>query len=171
MRCCFYRVRNRQSCVSTSSKRNSSAATGGAIPGDIVSVYYTGMLENGTVFNSNVNGTPLTFILGNASVIDGFRDAVTGMTINEEKTVNISYDKAYGPYNTSLIRVVPRMGALGNKTFIVGKSYTVRRTSDNALSVVKILNVTRDTLTWDENNPLAGQNLTYWIKLVSIDKN
>ncbi len=143
----------------------------GAIPGDIVSVYYTGMLENGTVFNSNVNGTPLTFILGNASVIDGFRDAVTGMTINEEKTVNISYDKAYGPYNTSLIRVVPRMGALGNKTFIVGKSYTVRRTSDNALSVVKILNVTRDTLTWDENNPLAGQNLTYWIKLVSITKN
>jgi peptidylprolyl isomerase len=144
---------------------------GGAIPGDIVSVYYTGMLENGTVFNSNKNNTPLTFTLGNASVIEGFREAVTGMTINEEKTVTIPYSKAYGPYNTSLIRVVPRMGPLENKTFTVGQSYTIRRTSDNAVSVVKILNVTRDTVTWDENNPLAGQNLTYWIKLVSIDKN
>jgi peptidylprolyl isomerase len=129
------------------------------------------MLENGTVFNSNVNGTPLTFILGNASVIEGFRDAVTGMMVNEEKTVTIPYDKAYGPYNSSLVRVVPRMGTLGNKTFIVGQTYTIRRTSDNALSVVKILNVTRDTVTWDENNLLAGQNLTYRIKLVSIDKN
>ena len=143
----------------------------GAVMGDSVSVYYTGMLENGTVFNSNVNGTPLTFVLGNASVIDGFRDAVIGMTINEEKTVTIPYDKAYGPYNSSLVRVVPRMGALGNKTFIIGQTYTIRRTSDNALSVVKILNVTRDTLTWDENNLLAGQNLTYRIKLVSIAKN
>jgi peptidylprolyl isomerase len=143
----------------------------GAIMGDIVSVYYTGMVENGTVFNSNVNGTPLTFVLGNASVIEGFRDAVIGMRVNEEKTVTIPYDNAYGPYNSSLVRVVPRMGALENKTFIIGQTYTIRRTTDNAVSMVKILNVTRDTITWDENNPLAGQNLTYRIKLVSIAKN
>jgi peptidylprolyl isomerase len=143
----------------------------GAKTGDIISVFYTGMLENGTVFNSNVNGTPLTFTPGNASVIEGFRDAVIGMKVNEEKTVTVPYDKAYGPYNSSLVRVVPRMGALENKTFTIGQTYTIRRTTDNAVSMVKILNVTRDTLTWDENNPLAGQNLTYRIKLVSIVKN
>jgi peptidylprolyl isomerase len=143
----------------------------GAALGDTVSVYYSGMLENGTIFGSNMNGTPLSFTLGNASVIDGFRDAVTGMKANEEKTVTIPYDKAYGPYNSSLVRLVPRMGALENKTFIIGQTYTIRRTTDNAVSMVKILNVTRDTLTWDENNPLAGQNLTYRIQLVSIVKN
>ncbi len=138
--------------------------------GDTVSVYYSGMLENGTVFGSNMNGTPLTFTLGNASVIDGFRDAVTGMTINEEKTVTIPYDKAYGPYNPELVRVVPRVGPLENKSFTAGQKITITRKTDNAVIVVKILNVTRDSLTWDENNPLAGQNLTYRIKLVTISK-
>ena len=142
----------------------------GAAPGDTVSVYYSGMLENGTVFHSNMNGTPLTFTLGNASVIDGFRDAVTGMTINEEKTVTIPYDKAYGPYNPELVRVVPRVGPLENTSFTAGQKMTITRKTDNAVIVVKILNVTRDSLTWDENNPLAGQNLTYRIKLVTISK-
>ena len=32
--------------------------------GDTVSVYYTGTLDNGTVFDTNVNATPLTFTLG-----------------------------------------------------------------------------------------------------------
>jgi peptidylprolyl isomerase len=143
----------------------------GAAPGDEVSVYYSGMLENGTVFSSNMNGTPLTFTLGNASVIDGFRDAVIGMTINEEKTVTIPYDKAYGPYDPELVRVVPRVGPLENASFTAGQKMTITRKTDNAVIVVKILNVTRDSLTWDENNPLAGQNLTYRIKLVTLRKN
>ena len=143
----------------------------GAALGDTVSVYYSGMLSNGTVFSSNMNGTPLSFTLGNASVIDGFRDAVIGMTINEEKTVLIPYDKAYGPYNPELVRVVPRVGPLENKSFTAGEKITITRKTDNAVIVVKILNVTRDSLTWDENNPFAGQNLTYRIKLVTISKN
>jgi peptidylprolyl isomerase len=157
----------------TPSPQNTSVqqVKSGAAPGDTVSVYYTGMLENGTVFNSNKNSTPLTFTLGNASVIEGFNEAVTGMKVDEEKTVNISYDKGYGSYNPELVRVVPRMGALENKTFTVGQKVTITRKTDKAISVVKILNVTRDTVTWDENNPLAGLNLTYWIKLISLDKN
>jgi peptidylprolyl isomerase len=141
-----------------------------AMTGDTVSVLYTGMLDDGSVFNSNMNSTPLSFTLGNSSVIDDFSDAVIGMAINEEKTVHIPYDKAYGPYNDSLVRVVPRMGSLENKTFTVGQYVTITRKTDNAVSVVKILNVTRDTITWDENNPLAGKNLTYVIKLTAIDR-
>jgi peptidylprolyl isomerase len=141
-----------------------------AVTGDTVSVYYTGMLEDGTVFNSNLNATPLTFTLGNASVIEGFGDAVTGMAVNDEKTVKIPFEKAYGPYRSELVRLVPRMGLLENKSFTVGQYVTITRKTDNAVSVVKILNVTQDTVTWDENNPLAGKNLTYVIKLISIDK-
>jgi len=142
-----------------------------AMTGDNVSVYFTGMTEDGAVFNSNMNDTtPLTFTLGNSSVIDGFRDAVIGMGVNEEKTVQIPFDKAYGPYNDELVRVVPRMGPLENKSFTVGQYVTITRKTDNAVSVVKILNVTRDTITWDENNPLAGKNLTYVIKLTAIDR-
>jgi peptidylprolyl isomerase len=141
-----------------------------AMTGDSLSVYYTGMFANGTVFDTNKNDKPLTFTLGNSSIIKGFQDAVTGMAVNEEKTVTIPYGQAYGPYRPELVRVVPRIGPIANKTFTNGQFFAITRKSDQAVSVVRILNVTPDMVTWDENNPLAGQNLTYVIKLVSINK-
>lgn len=69
----------------------------GARAGDTVSVYYTGSLEDGTVFDSNQGSTPLIITLGQGKYITGFEEAVIGMTVNSTKTVKIPVDKAYGP--------------------------------------------------------------------------
>ena len=139
--------------------------------GDIVAVYYTGLFENGTVFDSNMNATtPVVFALGNSSVIQGFNEAVTGMSVNQEKTVFIPADKAYGEYNASLIRTVNRTGPIANTTFTEGQFYSIHDRKTNSISVVRILNVTPTTVTWDANDPLAGQNFTFTIKLVQISR-
>jgi peptidylprolyl isomerase len=140
-----------------------------ASKGDTVSVYYTGTFENGTVLDSNMNTTsPVTFTLGNSSVIQGFEEAVTGMSVNQQKTVTIPAGQAYGEYNASLIRTVNRTGPIANTTFVEGQYYSIRDRTTNAVSVVKVLNVNPDTVTWDGNDPLAGQNFTFTIKLVGI---
>ena len=142
-----------------------------ATKGDMVSVYYTGTFENGTVFDSNMNATtPVEFTLGNSSVIKGFEDAVTGMSLNQQKTVYIPSDNAYGAYNTSLIRTVNRSGPIANITFVEGQSYYIHDKETNTVSIVKILNVTPTTVTWDANDPLAGLNFTFTIKLVGITR-
>ncbi len=70
--------------------------------GDNVSVYYTGSLTNGTVFGTNVGGTPFNFIVRNASniinstVIPGFDLGVIGMKLNETKNLTILASEAYG---------------------------------------------------------------------------
>ena len=66
-----------------------------AAVGDTVNVTYTGMFDNKTVFDTNVNGTPLTFTVGAGQMIPGFDAAVRGMKVNEEKTVTIPADQAY----------------------------------------------------------------------------
>ena len=63
---------------------------------ETVSVYYTGTLDDGTVFDTNVNSTPLSFTLGNGMTIQGFEEAITGMAVNDTKTVKIPPEKAYG---------------------------------------------------------------------------
>jgi peptidylprolyl isomerase len=141
-----------------------------AMNGDNVSVYYTLTFENGTVIDSNMNGTPSSLIVGSTDVIPGFSNAIVGMRINQEKTVTIPYDLAYGPYRGDLIRVVNRTGPIANTTFTVGQYYTIHSTTNNAISMIKILNVTPSTVTWDENSPLAGQNLTFTIQVVSVNK-
>ena len=138
--------------------------------GDTVAVYYTGTLDNGTVFDTNLNSTPLIFTLGQGMTIPGFEEAITGMAVNDTKTVTIPPGKAYGFYNGSLVHVLNRSALPANMTPVAGQYYTIRRTTDGAVSMIKIVNVTPTSITWDENNILAGENLTFTIRLVSINQ-
>jgi len=138
--------------------------------GDTVAVYYTGTLDDGTVFDTNLNASPLAFTLGKGTVIPGFEEAVAGMAVNDVKTTQISPEKAYGTYNSSLVHVLNRSALPANMTFVAGQYYSIRRTTDGVVSVIKIINVTPTTITWDENHELAGKNLTFTLRLVSIDR-
>ena len=141
-----------------------------ATKGDNVSIYYTMLYENGTVISTNLNSTPLEVTVGDPESIPGLSDAIAGMGINQKRTVVIPYDQAYGPYRSDLIRVVNRTGLIANTSFIEGQYFTIHRRTDNAISMVRILNITPSTVTWDENHPLAGQNLTFTVQVVSLDK-
>jgi peptidylprolyl isomerase len=136
--------------------------------GDIIQIYYTGSLDDGTVFYSNVNSSPVVFKLGDHTVIPGLEEAILGMNVNQVKTVYIPYDKAYGHHRPELVRVVNRSRFPSNITPEVGTLFSIRQTSTGATSVVKILNVTSSTVTWDENHLLAGKNLTFEIKLAGF---
>jgi len=151
-----------------------SAVTGNlqaAEKGDEVAIYYTGTFENGTAFDTNMNATePVGFTLGSGSVIDGLDEAVTGMSPGQAKTVTIPAIKAYGEYNASLIHTVNRTGPIANTTFVEGQYFSIHDRTTNLNSTVKVLNVTPSTVTWDANNPLAGLNFTFTIKLVRITR-
>jgi peptidylprolyl isomerase len=138
--------------------------------GDTVMVYYTGTLDNGTVFDSNADRDPLIFTIGNKTVIPGFEEAVVGMTVNSTKTVHIPVEKAYGPHLDSLVHVMNRSDLSKDIEPIVGNRYVITRKADGAVSRVEVINVTRDTVTLDENNILAGQNLTFTIQFVGFYK-
>ena len=84
--------------------------------GDTVSMNYTGRLENGTVFDSNVDPKfnhvqPFVFTLGAGEVILGWDKGIVGMKVGEKKTLTIPPADAYGangvpgtiPPNSTLI--------------------------------------------------------------------
>lgn len=139
--------------------------------GDTVAIYYTGTLDNGTVVESNLNTTPFVFTIGKEEIIPyGLPDAVIGMQQNETKTVVLPPEKAFGKYDPTLIEVVNRSTLPPDTKLIVGQDYQIVRKSDNAIAHVKILNLTKDTITWDGNRAFTGQNLTLALTLVQIVK-
>jgi len=83
--------------------------------GDVLVMNYTGRLEDGTVFDSNVDSKfghvqPFEFTLGAGQVIAGWDEGLLGMKVGEKKTLTITPDKGYGsvdygpiPANSTLI--------------------------------------------------------------------
>lgn len=68
-----------------------------AKPGDLVSVYYTGWLLNGTVFDKTLEpAKPLQFRLGRNNVIDGWDQGLQLMRPGEKRLLIIPYELAYG---------------------------------------------------------------------------
>jgi peptidylprolyl isomerase len=159
---------------SSGSPKGESVITGtgtgpAAAVGNSVSVFYTGMFTNGSVFDSNVNGTPITITVGSQQVIPGFENALVGMKAGQTKTVHIPVELAYGPYKPEYIHVINRTGSLATMELTEGAMLTYRNPATNTMSMVKILNVTPDTVTVDGNSPLAGEPLTFTIQLVSVN--
>ncbi len=92
--------------------------------GDKVLVNYTGMFEDGTVFDTSrvevaednalypkafsftgrASYTTLSFTVGNNEVVEGFENGVIGMAVGQTKTVTIPSDKAYGDSDPELIK-------------------------------------------------------------------
>lgn len=88
--------------VKTETKTEGTGAQTAA--GDTVSVLYTGMLEDGTVFDQNINrDQPLTFTLGQGKVIRGWEEGILGMKVGEKRTLIIPPELGYGDQRSGLI--------------------------------------------------------------------
>jgi peptidylprolyl isomerase len=138
--------------------------------GDTVGVTYTGMLDNGTIFDSNANKSPLTFTVGGGQMIPGFDAAVRGMKVNEEKTVTIPSDQAYGAYNPALVQIINQSKFPANQTLYPGEPLEFQSSVDGSTHIVYVVNVTAAGVAVDGNSPLVGQNLTFDIKIDTIQK-
>ncbi|MFA7694725.1 MAG: FKBP-type peptidyl-prolyl cis-trans isomerase [Methanoregula sp.] len=138
--------------------------------GDTVNVTYTGMFENKSVFDTNVNKSALSFTIGSGHMIPGFDAAVRGMKKYEEKTVTIPYDQAYGAYDPSLIMMIPQSKFPANQSITPGQKFYFQSSADGSVTSVSVVNVTSAGVAVDANSPLAGQNLTFEIKVTDIRK-
>jgi len=135
--------------------------------GNTVRVHYTGKFENGEIFDTSVNRTPLEFIVGNGQVIKGFDEAVIGMKIGERKIVNIPFEEAYGPHMDELVFTFEKQSLPENLNPEIGQKLQLV-TGDGKRVNVTIIAVSETDITLDANHPLAGKNLVFEIELVEI---
>ncbi|MDD1717858.1 MAG: FKBP-type peptidyl-prolyl cis-trans isomerase [Methanoregulaceae archaeon] len=138
-----------------------------AVTGKTVLVHYTATFQNGTVYESTLNRSPLRFTLGRNEVVPGFEDAVTGMAAGESKRVYIPAERAYGPYRPELVVVLNRTGPLA--ALHPNPGDTLRFIlPDNRTGELPVIAVNDSAVTLDGNNPLAGKNFWFELTLVKI---
>lgn len=159
--------------------------------GDTITINYTGTLEDGTVFDSTLEGSgcsddeiceddcgddecgcshengPMTFILGEAILFNQIDEAIVGMEPGEKKKILIPAADAFGEYDKERVFTVPRTDLPEDLVPEVGDELVLSNEDDEDLGVT-VLEASADSVTFDSNHPLAGENLTFEVELVSI---
>ncbi len=85
--------------------------------GDKITVNYTGMLQDGTVFDSSVGKAPFDFTLGGGRVIKGWDYGLEGYKVGSKVKLTLPPEIAYGsasngkiPANSTLVFDVEILG-------------------------------------------------------------
>jgi FKBP-type peptidyl-prolyl cis-trans isomerase 2 len=137
---------------------------------DFIEIEFTGRIKDGEVFDSNIQeelkklnssqpAKPFVFCLGQDMFLNGIEEFLIGKDVGSYE-IDLEPDKAFGPRNPSLVQMVPL------KIFIEHKVNPVPGavlTFDNKLG--KVLTVSGGRVMVDFNNPLAGKEVIYKIKV------
>lgn len=137
--------------------------------GDTVRVHYTGRTDSGQEFDSSRDRDPLEVKLGQGQVIPGFEAALSGMEAGDTKTVTIPEAEAYGPRREELVHQVPRTDIPAEIDLEPGRTLMAHTPDGNQLQLV-VREVGEEAVTVDANHPLAGENLTFDLEMVDVQK-
>jgi peptidylprolyl isomerase len=158
--------------------------------GDKVIINYIGKLEDGTVFDSTFEDEecgddncdsddcdsddcgcgesgPMELTIGEGEFFVQIEDALVGMSAGEKKTVVVPAKDAFGEYDQDKVFEIPRSDMPEDLKPEVGDELTITGDDDEEIDVT-VVEVDKDSVTFDSNHPLAGEDLTFEVELTEI---
>ncbi len=133
--------------------------------GDKIEIEYTGKLEDGTVFESS----DIEFTVGNGEVVDGLDRAVEGMELDEEKSITLEPDVAFGEKREDFVIDFPKENIPDSMEVQEGMIVELNDIYNNKIPGV-VKDVREDTIKIDLNHPLAGERIIFDIKIKNVEK-
>ncbi|MEI7904957.1 MAG: peptidylprolyl isomerase [Candidatus Firestonebacteria bacterium] len=137
--------------------------------GDKIKVQYEGSTTaDGKVFDKSKPESPLGFTVGAGQMIKGFDKAVEGMKLNEEKTVSFKCEEGYGKRDEKMLMKFKKDFFPKDVKVEKGMMVPLQDQSGNVHQAV-VVEVNAEGAVLDLNHFLAGKDLTFKIKIVSIE--
>ena len=133
----------------------------------VVAIDYTLSNDAGEVIDSSAGAEPLVYLHGAGNIIAGLEKALLGKAVGDELDVSIEPEEAYGEYSAELITNLGREMFEGVDELEVGMQFHATP-PDGGMQIVTIRDIDGDQVTIDGNHPLAGQQLNFKVKVVSI---
>jgi len=158
--------------------------------GDKVLFNYVGKLEDGTIFDSTFESDcsdddcsdddcstddcgcghatgPMELVIGSGEFFPAVEEALAAMSAGEKRSVVIPAAEAFGEFDAEKLFTVPVSDLPEDFDAQVGDELILSGDDDEELGVT-VVEMTAEEITFDANHPLAGQNLTFELELISI---
>ena len=134
--------------------------------GSVVSFEYTVSDDNGKIIESNKGEDPITYTHGQGEIIPGLEKGLSGMEVNEEKSIRVQPEDAYGPVDPKGFTELSK-SEIPAAELKVGATLSAQDPKGQDL-VIRVSEVKTETVVLDFNHPLAGKTLDFSVKVLGI---
>lgn len=132
----------------------------------VVSIEYTLTDDQKEVLDSSDGMGPLEYLHGHSNLIPGLEKELEGKKAGDAFKVSIKPEEAYGVYHDELVVQVDKNQFPDDAEIEVGMQFEAG--GPNGSQVVTVTKVEDDKITVDANHPLAGENLHFDVKVISV---
>jgi FKBP-type peptidyl-prolyl cis-trans isomerase 2 len=135
--------------------------------GNRVSLEYTLTLDDGTIVTTNVGSDPYVYVHGDGHIPSALERKLEGLLVEDRREIILSPEEAYGPIDPEEFKAIDIQSvpehARKNGTFIeVAEPGASTR-------VARVHEVFEDRIVLDFNHKLAGERLTFQVRIVRIE--
>ncbi|MFT4570051.1 MAG: FKBP-type peptidyl-prolyl cis-trans isomerase 2 [Hyphomicrobiaceae bacterium] len=135
--------------------------------GSKVSIEYTLTLDDGRVVDTNVEGEALVYEQGSEQILPALEAELAGLAVDDVKKVSLTAEQGYGPIQPDAFHTVepdevPEAARVAGTTLVAQDESGGQRP-------VRVAEVHEDRIVIDLNHPLAGENLSFDVKILSIE--
>ena len=131
-----------------------------------VSFHYTLKNADGEQMETSREKDPMSYLHGANNIIPGLEKTMEGHEVNDEFSVTVEPEEAYGVRNENNVQRVPMKRLKGIGKVSVGQVLNLQ--TNQGQVQVTVLKVGRFNVDVDGNHPLAGQALTFDVEITDI---
>ncbi len=136
-------------------------------PGCRVTMHYSITLEDGTVADTSREGEPLTFSMGDGSLIEGLELALYGLKAGDRQVVTMDPRETFGFPDPDNVHRLPRGEFPADMPPEEGQIVAFSTPSGEEIPGA-IVGVGEDEVTVDFNHPLAGHEIVFDAEIIAI---
>ena len=132
----------------------------------VVTFHYTLKNAEGEQMETSRDKQPMSYLHGANNIIVGLEKAMEGRAVNDEFSVTVEPEEAYGVRNEGNVQRVPlkRLKGIGK----ISPGQILNLQTNRGPVQVTVIRVGRFNVDVDANHPLAGQALTFDIEITDI---
>ncbi len=135
----------------------------------IVTLHFTIKMKDGSVADSTHNmGKPAKFVMGDGSLSENFEQCLVGLQSGENKAIELKAQDAFGMPNPDHIHYMDRTKFVGEAEVEVGTIMAFSGPDGMEIPGI-ITEIAGDSVTVDFNHPLAGQDVTFEVEILSVE--
>ena len=143
--------------------------------GCLIELEYELRNSKGEVIETSTSGVLMTYLHGNEEIPPKLETSLVGHDVGDKVVVTLAPADAYGEFNPDGIVAVPRSEFPEDAEIVPGDWVTIQVAGEEGEDMkgemeMRVVEIAPEAITLDANHPLAGEEITFDLKVKSVRK-